>query len=179
MEQKTPRLLEQEEYVTRAAALLKQRYLGRQPLAAVHTYGCQQNVSDSERLKGLLSAMGFGFTEQDEAADLILFNTCAVREHAEDRVFGNIGALKHLKRRKPGLMIGICGCMAQQQFKPRGVLHCFSGSAEMAKQVLSLGIFILMLTQFYVKYFCCIYVLVYNRINNCSMTNFVFIVLTN
>lgn len=114
MEQKTPRLLEQEEYVTRAAALLKQRYPGRQPLAAVHTYGCQQNVSDSERLKGLLSAMGFGFTEQDEAADFILFNTCAVREHAEDRVFGNIGALKHLKRRKPGLMIGICGCMAQQ-----------------------------------------------------------------
>lgn len=101
MEQKTPRLLEQEEYVTRAAALLKQRYPGRQPLAAVHTYGCQQNVSDSERLKGLLSAMGFGFTEQDEAADLILFNTCAVREHAEDRVFGNIGALKHLKRLAP------------------------------------------------------------------------------
>lgn len=126
MKQKTPLLLEQEEYITRVLALVGERYGGRQPLAAVHTYGCQQNVSDSERLKGLLSAMGFGFTEEDEAADFILFNTCAVREHAEDRVFGNIGALKHLKRRKPGLLIGICGCMAQQPEVETRIKNSFS-----------------------------------------------------
>ncbi len=88
---------------------------GRSPLAYVRTYGCQQNVSDSEKLKGMLAEMGFGFTETPDEADLILFNTCAVREHAEDRVFGNVGALKNLKRRKPHLMIVLCGCMVQQE----------------------------------------------------------------
>ncbi|HJD23761.1 MAG TPA: tRNA (N6-isopentenyl adenosine(37)-C2)-methylthiotransferase MiaB [Firmicutes bacterium] len=85
------------------------------PLACVRTYGCQQNVSDSEHIKGMLAEMGFGFTEEPEQADLILFNTCAVREHAEDRVFGNVGALKSLKRRRPGVLIGLCGCMVQQE----------------------------------------------------------------
>lgn len=84
------------------------------PLALIRTFGCQQNVSDSEHICGMLSAMGFGFTEDPEGADLILFNTCAVREHAEDRVFGNVGALKALKRRRPSLLIGLCGCMVQQ-----------------------------------------------------------------
>lgn len=85
------------------------------PLACVRTYGCQQNVSDSEHIKGMLAKMGFGFTEEAEEADFILFNTCAVREHAEDRVFGNVGALKALKKRKPSLLIAVCGCMVQQQ----------------------------------------------------------------
>ncbi len=85
------------------------------PLAYVRTYGCQQNVSDSERMKGLLAQMGFGFTDNVEEADFILFNTCAVREHAEDRVFGNVGALKALKRRRPHVIIALCGCMVQQQ----------------------------------------------------------------
>ncbi len=93
------------------AALLPER----PPLAFVRTYGCQQNVSDSEHLKGMLAAMGFGFTNAADDADLILFNTCAVREHAEDRVFGNVGALKNLKRRKPHLKIVLCGCMVQQE----------------------------------------------------------------
>lgn len=86
-----------------------------QPLAMVRTFGCQQNVSDSERMKGMLAEMGFGFTEQPEDADFILFNTCAVREHAEDRVFGNVGALKVFKRRRPHLLIALCGCMVQQE----------------------------------------------------------------
>lgn len=85
------------------------------PLAYVRTYGCQQNVADGEKIKGLLAQMGFEFTDSDQEADLIIFNTCAVREHAEDRVFGNVGALKNLKRRKPGLIIGVCGCMTEQQ----------------------------------------------------------------
>ena len=87
---------------------------GKRPLAMVVTYGCQQNENDSERIKGMLAEMGYGFTEDKEAASLILFNTCAVREGAELRVLGNIGALKHLKAKKPELLIGICGCMMQQ-----------------------------------------------------------------
>jgi tRNA-2-methylthio-N6-dimethylallyladenosine synthase len=88
---------------------------GLAPLAYVRTFGCQQNVADSERMKGMLSRMGFGFTETPEDADFILFNTCAVREHAVDRVFGNVGALKHVKRRHPGTIIAVCGCMVQQE----------------------------------------------------------------
>lgn len=88
--------------------------VGKRPLAMVVTYGCQQNENDSERIKGMLAEMGYGFTEDKEAANLILFNTCAVREGAELRVLGNIGALKHLKAKKPELLIGICGCMMQQ-----------------------------------------------------------------
>ena len=88
---------------------------GRKPLAQVITYGCQQNENDSERIRGMLFEMGYGFTEDKEEADLILFNTCAVREGAELRVLGNVGALKHLKARKPETVIGICGCMMQQE----------------------------------------------------------------
>ena len=84
------------------------------PLACIRTFGCQQNVADSERIKGMLAEMGFGFTEEPDAADFILFNTCAVREHACDRVFGNVGALKHIKRRRPEVLIAVCGCMVQQ-----------------------------------------------------------------
>lgn len=84
------------------------------PLAYVRSYGCQQNVNDGEKIRGVLLDCGFGITDSLESADLILFNTCAVREHAEQRVFGNVGALKHLKEKNPRLMIGLCGCMAQQ-----------------------------------------------------------------
>lgn len=84
-------------------------------MALVRTYGCQQNVADSEKLRGQLQEMGFAFTEQEEEADLILFNTCAVRENAEFRVYGNVGNLKALKRQKPSLIIGVCGCMMEQE----------------------------------------------------------------
>lgn len=85
------------------------------PLAFVETYGCAQNENDSEKLKGMLSDMGYAFCERTSDADLILYNTCAVRENAELRVFGNIGALKHLKEKKPHILIGVCGCMMQQE----------------------------------------------------------------
>ena len=85
------------------------------PLAYVHSFGCQQNVNDGEKIKGVLADAGFGLCGAPEQADLILFNTCAVREHAEQRVFGNVGALKSLKQANPRLIIGLCGCMAQQQ----------------------------------------------------------------
>ena len=88
---------------------------GTNPKAFVHTYGCQGNVADSERIKGLLVLMGYTMTEEKEEADLILYNTCAIREHAEDRVFGNIGAIKKLKQSNPNLIIALCGCMMQQE----------------------------------------------------------------
>ncbi len=86
----------------------------RCPLAFVETYGCAQNENDSERLRGMLADMGYGFCGDVKDADLIIYNTCAVRENAELRVFGNLGALKHLKSKKPSLIIGVCGCMIQQ-----------------------------------------------------------------
>ena len=102
------------EHNTVAAELVRQTY-DTPPLAFVHSYGCQQNVNDGERIKGVLVDIGYGLCDKPEDADLILFNTCAVREHAEQRVFGNVGALKGLKEKKPGLMIGLCGCMANQK----------------------------------------------------------------
>ena len=86
----------------------------RQPLAMVDTVGCQQNEADSEKLRGYLNAMGFGFTMDPEEADVVIFNTCAVREHAEQRVLGNVGALNHTKERNPDQIIAVCGCMVQQ-----------------------------------------------------------------
>ena len=102
------------EHNTAAAELVRQTY-DTPPLAFVHSYGCQQNVNDGERIKGVLVDIGYGLCDRPEDADLILFNTCAVREHAEQRVFGNVGALKGLKEKKPGLIIGLCGCMANQK----------------------------------------------------------------
>ena len=102
------------EHNNAAAELVKLAY-DTPPLAFVHSYGCQQNVNDGEKIKGVLQDVGYGLCDTVEQADLILFNTCAVREHAEQRVFGNVGALKKLKEENPRLMIGICGCMAQQE----------------------------------------------------------------
>ena len=86
----------------------------KKPLALVDTYGCQQNEADSEKIRGYLSDMGYGFTEDENAADVIVVNTCAVREHAEMRVMGNVGALNHAKERNPNLIVAVCGCMVQQ-----------------------------------------------------------------
>ena len=88
---------------------------GQRPLAMVDTYGCQQNEADSEKLRGYLSEMGYSFTQDEFQADVIVVNTCAVREHAEMRVLGNVGALNHTKKNKPGQIIAVCGCMVQQE----------------------------------------------------------------
>ena len=87
---------------------------GEKPLAHIMTYGCQQNEADSERLRGYLERMGYGFTDNAEDARIIVINTCAIREHAEQRVLGNVGALVHLKRKNPDLLICLCGCMMQE-----------------------------------------------------------------
>ena len=104
----------QKEFCKKGRSVISKRY-DPAPLACVVTYGCQQNVADSEKIKGMLHEMGYGFTEERTKAQLILFNTCAVREHAEDRVFGNVGALKKYKHEHPGVVIACCGCMMQQQ----------------------------------------------------------------
>ncbi|MDE6665382.1 MAG: tRNA (N6-isopentenyl adenosine(37)-C2)-methylthiotransferase MiaB [Ruminococcus sp.] len=87
----------------------------RKHKAYVRSFGCQLNVSDGEKIKGLLKKMGYSFTENEHEADIIILNTCAVRESAEDRVFGIIGSMKKLKEEKPSLIIGIAGCMTVQE----------------------------------------------------------------
>ena len=86
----------------------------RTPKAYVETYGCQQNEADSERIRGILSESGYSITDSAEGADVVVMNTCAIREHAEQRVFGNLGAMTHTKRRHPEQKIFLCGCMAGQ-----------------------------------------------------------------
>lgn len=84
------------------------------PKFFTQTFGCQQNVNDTEKIDGMLYEMGFEPTNNKENADIIIYNTCAVREHAEQRVFGKIGELVRYKKNNPNLIIGICGCMMQQ-----------------------------------------------------------------
>ncbi|MDR0404654.1 MAG: tRNA (N6-isopentenyl adenosine(37)-C2)-methylthiotransferase MiaB [Oscillospiraceae bacterium] len=97
----------------------------QKPLAFVGTYGCQQNVSDSEKIKALLLRMGYSFTKEKKDADLIVFNTCAVRESAELRVLGSIGVLKTLKKRNPKLVIAVCGCMTEQNHIKKKIVDTF------------------------------------------------------
>ena len=87
------------------------RASGKTPTAFVDTYGCQQNEADSERIRGMLQLAGYAAASQEEGADLVVINTCAIREHAEQRVLGNVGALVHTKRRHPAQRIFLCGCM--------------------------------------------------------------------
>ncbi len=94
---------------------VKKRLGDKEHFALVETYGCQQNVNDSQKYEGMLMKMGYTLTTQREKADFIMFNTCAVRDNAEKKVYGNIGALKHLKEKKPSLIIAIAGCMSQQE----------------------------------------------------------------
>ncbi len=79
------------------------------------TYGCQMNVHESEKIAGMLEDLGYSPTDKREDADIIVFNTCAIREGAEDRAFGNIGALKQLKKQDRNKIIAVCGCMTQQK----------------------------------------------------------------
>ena len=114
---------DQTEYVAR----LREYYArgSSAPAAFVATYGCQQNVSDSEKIKGFLEEIGFTFTEDVHTADLILINTCAVREHAEMKIYGNVGALKAVKAKKKSQVIALCGCMMQQEHVQKYILQKF------------------------------------------------------
>lgn len=108
-------LQQQQIFAEKVKKLLENKYSDTMPMAHVHSYGCQQNISDGEKIKGMLALMGYGFTDSPSEADLVIYNTCAIRENAEDRVFGNVGALKHIKKKNPDMIIGLCGCMMQQK----------------------------------------------------------------
>ncbi len=122
--QEDKNILEAMKYIRRQNELYYNR-TGRKKLAMITTYGCQMNVHDSEKLRGMLNYMGYADTENKENADLIIYNTCCVREHAEERVYGNVGALYSLKQERPDLIIGICGCMMQQEGMAENVARRF------------------------------------------------------
>ena len=96
---------------------------GKALFACVKTFGCQQNEADSERLAGMAEAMGYEICEEESLADLILVNTCAIREHAELKALSITGQFKHLKAAKPSLIIGICGCMVTQEHRLNDIKH--------------------------------------------------------
>ena len=83
-------------------------------LYKINTYGCQMNVHESEKLAGMLEEFGYTETQNENEANIIVFNTCCIRENAEQRIIGNIGALKPLKKKRKDLIIAVCGCMTQQ-----------------------------------------------------------------
>ena len=95
-------------------AKLKEMHADRPLRALVDTFGCQQNVADSQYIMGMLRAMGCSFTDDPAQADVVVLNTCAIRDHAEKRVYGNLGALTHTKKANPAQVICLCGCMAQR-----------------------------------------------------------------
>ncbi len=98
---------------------------GETPKAYVETYGCQQNEADSEKLRGYLTQSGYAMVSEAEGADVVIMNTCAIREHAEQRVFGNLGALTHTKRRHPRQKIFLCGCMAGETKVSDRIRHSY------------------------------------------------------
>lgn len=91
-----------------------ERKNGRRPFAFTQTFGCQMNARDSEKLSGILTQIGYETTEQEEEADFVIYNTCTVRDNANQRVYGRLGFLNSLKRKKPHMKIALCGCMMQE-----------------------------------------------------------------
>ena len=104
------------EYTAMVETVLQSRFPDKKPLAYVHTYGCQGNVADGEKIKGILVSLGYDLTEEIDDADLVLYNTCAIREHAQDRVFGNVGKRKAWKEADRSRILALCGCMMQQTY---------------------------------------------------------------
>jgi tRNA-2-methylthio-N6-dimethylallyladenosine synthase len=111
--------------IERARELLLGRTGGRTPRAWVDTYGCQQNESDSEKIRGMLAQIGCDLIPGPDQADVIVINTCAIREHAEQRILGNIGALVHGKTANPKQIIAVCGCMVQQPGRSEQIKKSF------------------------------------------------------
>ena len=111
----------QEKYTLRVREMLKKR--GKTPKYHIATFGCQQNEADSERLIGTAKNLGYEKAESIEDADLIIFNTCAVREHAELRALSKTGQLKHLKEKNKNLLIGLWGCMVSQTSRVEDIKH--------------------------------------------------------
>lgn len=92
----------------------------------IETWGCQMNEEDSEKISGMLKTMEYEKTDLKDAADIIIFNTCCVRENAEFKVHGNLGILKKIKEKNPELVIAVCGCMMQQKGVADAILKKYS-----------------------------------------------------
>ncbi len=97
--------------------------VGRGKKYYIHTYGCQANERDSETLAGILEMLGYDQSDDIKEADVILLNTCAIRENAEEKVFGKVGYVKNLKKNNPDLIFGLCGCMAQEEVVIQRILE--------------------------------------------------------
>lgn len=107
---------EQKEFMLKIKEInMRSAAQGTPKLALTQTYGCQQNENDTERIRGMLAECGFQFTDDPEVADVIVYNTCAVRENAEQKVFGRLGILKHMSEKTHDAIICMCGCMVQQK----------------------------------------------------------------
>ena len=118
---------EQKEYINKVRAynenLIAEQ--GSKRYAFVQTFGCQQNEADSEKIMGMCQAMGYEICHEPALADIIMVNTCAVREHAEKRALSIIGQYKHLKAAKPDILIGVCGCMVTQEHRKETIKHSY------------------------------------------------------
>jgi tRNA-2-methylthio-N6-dimethylallyladenosine synthase len=99
---------------------------GRRKTYHILTYGCQMNEHDSEKISGMLTSIGYEETDDEKSADLVIFNTCLIRENAELKVFGKLGEVKGLKRNKPDMLVAVCGCMMQKQEIREKLLKKFS-----------------------------------------------------
>lgn len=102
------------DYITKIKDILQNKFT-QPPKANVVTFGCAQNENDSEKIRGLLSHIGYTMTDNIEDSDIVIYNTCAIRENAELKIFGNIGKLKSLKAANPDMIVAVCGCMVMQQ----------------------------------------------------------------
>jgi len=101
-------------YIEKVKKILYEKFIDI-PMANVMTFGCAQNENDSEKIRGLLYQLGYSMTDSLEKSDIVIFNTCAIRENAELKIFGNIGKLKALKAANPDMIVAVCGCMVMQQ----------------------------------------------------------------
>ncbi len=106
---------EQKEYACRVREIIKEKY--EHPTVFLRTFGCQQNEADTERLAGIAAECGYTVTDDEQRADLIIINTCAIREHAEKRALSGAGQFKKIKKERPQTVIAVCGCMAQQEYR--------------------------------------------------------------
>jgi len=117
----TPSLRDARKRINRGTQVIKYTLpsylenIGRNKTYHIKTYGCQGNLADSEKMAGILEAMGYQMVDEEFHADIIIFNTCAIRENAESRVFGELGRIKGLKQQNPDLLLAICGCMPQEE----------------------------------------------------------------
>ncbi|MBQ3011934.1 MAG: tRNA (N6-isopentenyl adenosine(37)-C2)-methylthiotransferase MiaB [Clostridia bacterium] len=117
----------QNEYIAKIRALVlgAKETAGEVKYAFVQTFGCQQNEADSEKIAGMCLSMGYEICSEPALADLIMVNTCAVREHAEQKALSIIGQYKHLKAAKPDMLIGVCGCMVTQEHRKENIKHSY------------------------------------------------------